>query len=469
MREWKPSQDCESRSHSCPMSSEVVAWLQDEVRIDERAKLASHFGACDECGRIVRESMAVLGYFDGRQEMETRPDLLPRVLAELLECEASLPPGRATSRARVARFSRSAATAAVVMLTATIWMWRAGQPIVSPDTASEVAAASAATPTLDRAEHRALDWLAKAQESTGHWSAARWGGQPSYDVGLTALAAMTFLNSTPTTSGAEHGDVLRRALDYLLTRQTHGGRFGPLFDGALYNHGIATVALLEAFGRGQRPELRGPIDEAIDFLIEKQSPQGGWGYLGVAGDAPNTALTCWPLQALVVGRALGWTKLDEPIDRGLKYLEAVTDRRGRIGYRNAGDFPYGSRGPSSMGAFCVLLAREARSVPAEVAEQIVAEGVSANHSKRGVRDLYGDFFLSSALTALPAERGDQWPRAACVTLAEQQVTDGDQRGSWEPKDQWSLVGGRIYSTATATLILQSERRTLALAKWVRGG
>ncbi|MFN0057385.1 MAG: prenyltransferase/squalene oxidase repeat-containing protein, partial [Planctomycetota bacterium] len=362
-----------------------------------------------------------------------------------------------------------AAAAAAVVLMATIWTGREGQTIASPDTASELAAAPAATPTLDCAEHRALDWLAKAQESAGNWSAARWGGQPSYDVGLTALAAMTFLNSTPTTNGAENGDVLRRALDYLLTKQASGGCFGPLFDGALYNHGIATVALLEAFGRGQRSELRGPIDGAIRFLLAKQSPQGGWGYLGVAGDAPNTALTCWPLQALVVGRALGWTELDEPIDRGLAYLERVTDRRGRVGYRAVGDFPYGSRGSSSMGAFCVLLAREARSIPTEIAEQILAEGINANESRPGVRDLYGDFFLSSALTALPAERGDQWPRAACMTLAKQQVTDGDQRGSWEPKDQWSLVGGRIYSTATATLILQSERRTMALAKWVRGG
>ncbi|MFN0059459.1 MAG: hypothetical protein ACKVX7_13465, partial [Planctomycetota bacterium] len=109
MREWKSSRGWTPSGDSCPMSAEVVAWLQDEVRIDERAKLAAHFASCDACGRIVHESMEVLECFEERIPIEARPDLLPRVVAELREYEASLPLVRVTPRARALRFSRIAA------------------------------------------------------------------------------------------------------------------------------------------------------------------------------------------------------------------------------------------------------------------------------------------------------------------------------------------------------------------------
>jgi len=40
-------------------------------------------------------------------------------------------------------------------------------------------------------------------------------------------------------------------------------------------------------------------------------------------------------------------------------------------------------------------------------------------------------------------------------LTKHQVKAGPERGSWNPDGVWGEVGGRVYSTAMATLSLES--------------
>jgi hypothetical protein len=39
-------------------------------------------------------------------------------------------------------------------------------------------------------------------------------------------------------------------------------------------------------------------------------------------------------------------------------------------------------------------------------------------------------------------------------LLEKQIHQGEDSGSWAPIDRWSAVGGRLYSTAMASLALR---------------
>jgi hypothetical protein len=55
-----------------------------------------------------------------------------------------------------------------------------------------------------------------------------------------------------------------------------------------------------------------------------------------------------------------------------------------------------------------------------------------------------------------------WNSTVREVLISEQVTSGKNAGSWEPKDQWGRYGGRLYSTALATLTLEVYYRFLPL-------
>jgi len=312
------------------------------------------------------------------------------------------------------------------------------------------------------ASRSAMEWLERAQESSGGFSALRWGGRPEFDVGLTGLAAMALLSG-------DSGSSLAHAIDFLVASQSPEGRFGPDVREGTYNHGIATVALLEAFEARREERLRRALEPALAYIRSTQCPEGGWGYLRGDPDGANTAATCWPLQALLMARSLGWSDLDEPIGRALRHLSRVADHRGRLGYRRAGESPGGADALSSMGALCVLLARDETQIPSRLRSRILDEVGRASARVSPGEDLYRDFFIASVVEALPDSRRLRWRSDALKALGAAQVDAGPDRGSWEPRDAWAPAGGRVYATAFGALILEAGGRGRRVAEWQSGG
>ena len=57
---------------------------------------------------------------------------------------------------------------------------------------------------------------------------------------------------------------------------------------------------------------------------------------------------------------------------------------------------------------------------------------------------------------------EQWNTAVVDELLRQQRDDGEAKGSWDPTDRWSTIGGRVYQTAICTLTLEVYYRYLPL-------
>ena len=55
-----------------------------------------------------------------------------------------------------------------------------------------------------------------------------------------------------------------------------------------------------------------------------------------------------------------------------------------------------------------------------------------------------------------------WNESVRDLLVSQQVENGPDAGSWDPNDRWGRNGGRLYSTALATLTLEVYYRFLPL-------
>ncbi len=115
-------------------------------------------------------------------------------------------------------------------------------------------------------------------------------------------------------STAQYSAEIRGGLQFLTHGQKSNGdlyqsQAGPANGGIwLYSHGIAAIALCEAYGMTGDENLRAPAQQAIRFIVQSQEPtRGGWRYS--PGQMSDLSVSGWQLMALRSGQLAG---LDVP-------------------------------------------------------------------------------------------------------------------------------------------------------------
>jgi len=81
---------------------------------------------------------------------------------------------------------------------------------------------------------------------------------------------------------------------------------------------------------------------------------------------------------------------------------------------------------------------------------------------QGRDNLYFWYYGTVALHQLHDEHWESWNRALQKHLLAGQRYDAALAGSWDPTTVWGGYGGRVYSTAMATLCLEVYYRYLPL-------
>ena len=155
--------------------------------------------------------------------------------------------------------------------------WRAASPVApryrlrDPEKRWEVAKRRGGTKSTEAAVEAALKWLARNQEPDGRWSAAkhhagRGGvveGQQRHatglqaDTGVSGLALLALLGSGHTHQRGSHQQTVQNGLEFLLRQQRSDGCLAgnSTTFAQMYCHGIATLALCEAYAMTQDPRL----------------------------------------------------------------------------------------------------------------------------------------------------------------------------------------------------------------------
>lgn len=326
-------------------------------------------------------------------DLEPSPDLTARIMADVKQEQSRTK--------RSAWWPRAAAAVFLIGLSVTaisIWSPRSKPMIAttpSPRTSLPV----------DQGRQEAWQWFCRTQESNGSWNPTRWGGDARFEVALTALPLLA-LQSAEGEKTAEQKEVIRKAQQYLLSRCDDQGRFGPSFFGSSYTQGMATLAMLSCYRTNPDPEIKRVLHRALDVIISQQQPSGCWCAVGIA--QPDVTVTLWQLEALKAASALGWDEVQPHVSLGSKWL---TSHR--------------SESPQN-----------------------------ANFDPDGKIDY---FQLYSATTQLresvDASAHDQLT-AIRRRLLLKQIQQGDDSGSWSPDDRWAMIGGRLYTTAMASLALR---------------
>lgn len=445
----------------CARSEFATAFVQDELAADERTDFERHLESCTECRDDVtatRELVERLRSTPDESEVDLVDGVLARIAEDAWESAAGDINGSAFKWA-----SRALQAAAVLLVGLTLGLVALRSPEEDPASEKGAAAIAQATPVA-----KALAWLASSQTDDGSWDAEAWGGQERYTPALTGLATLALLASVPadnTLLGAVRVDAVRKAARFLSLAVGRSGRIGPRFDASLYNHGIATVALVEAYALTREESLKEPITRALEYIRSEQDPTGGWGYAG--GRKANTAISVWQLNALLLAGPLGWPEARAPAERGLAWLEGMIDAEGRAGYEAPGHFPNGSEGLTAMAALSLGGADGSDSLFGDARARAARSLLEAAASTPRKLDYYRSFFLEYALRAVEKSSPGASGRSHDM-IVESQVRAGPHSGSFEPSDRWSITGGRVYSTAMAALSLQADANAPRMIAMMRG-
>ncbi|MBL8844049.1 MAG: terpene cyclase/mutase family protein [Planctomycetes bacterium] len=327
-----------------------------------------------------------------------------------------------------------------------------------------------------------LQWLRRHQDPSGAWDSDGFGsrcrdnlcdgkGAALNDVGCTGLALLAFLGMGATPERGHDREVVRNGVRWLVAAQDRddgclGAKGGQHF---LYGHAIGTLALVEAWHSSRMPALKGPAQQALDFISRSRNPYAAWRY-AVPPDGDNdVSVTGWMLFALYAGREAGLTVDDGALRDGLAYVRSMTDpATGRTGYHEKGSFSareadamerWPAEQSEAMTACALLLDSFDGVDPASAAQKSRVDLLLARRpawdEARGSIDFYYWYYGTYAMWQVGGDAWKRWEHGLGDTLLAHQRQDGDETGSWDPQvDPWGRQGGRIYSTAMNVLCLE---------------
>jgi hypothetical protein len=341
-----------------------------------------------------------------------------------------------------------------------------------------------AEPAVAAAVAAARNWLADHQDEDGKWDADEFGkhdpegepsggpGQAQHDVAVTGLALLAFLGDGHTTREGEYRDTVVRAVDWLRGQQDFetgliGEKVGHSYN---YEHGIATLALCEAYRWTKSPLLRGTAQKAVNYVLRARNPYGAWRYDCPPVGDNDTSVTGWMVSALYSAKDAG-LQVDEAAFRGARdWLDEVTDAAtGRVGYDSMGSGSsrvpgvndrYPTDRTETMTASGLLQRFLLGEEPGEdeVMEKHADLMLKAlpDWSPRGdTNDVYYWYHGTFAMFRMGGKHWQAWSEALRDVILAKQIDEGSAAGSWDPDGPWGWSGGRVYATAMGIVCLET--------------
>ena len=310
------------------------------------------------------------------------------------------------------------------------------------------------TRETETAVDRGLEFLARTQEEDGRWDIRKHGGQGGHDVAATSFALLAYYGR-----GERHDreckyqDTVKRGLEWLLSQQDRasGDLRGPKpVRNAMYDMGIATLALVEAYGVTKDSTLRPRVIAALEFCEESQHAEGGWRYQ--PGERGDLSATGWYIMALASAEMSGIPVSEEMFAGAKKFLRAMSGGQhgGSYGYTaSPGKRNSGRPGMNAAGFFCAqLLGDSPNAYRAHESAAILAkEGAKHN-------DLYYVYYGTLAAYQFQGPLWDNWRKKMQQDFLRTQAQDG----SWRPSGSHGGAMGKVVGTAITVLCLEAHYR-----------
>lgn len=341
------------------------------------------------------------------------------------------------------------------------------------------------TKESEAAVGRGLDWLVRHQDlTTGRWSISGFQqlahekssggksftcsclnpGSEKNDTAATAMGLLPLLGAGITHRKSSAKDPkfdytrnVQLGLKYLMNKQGADGYLG----GTMYGHGLATIALCEAYALTNDRELQVHAQKALDLIIRIQHPTGGWRYDPKPTEG-DTSVVAWQIMALRSGQLANLNVPKATLDGAEKFLNSVQTSNGANYKYTATDEP----SPTMTAAG--LLCREYLGWTPKNTGLIAGVKYLAANSPENVRSIYYQYYAMQVLHHFGGEAWVNWNAKEREFLVKTQDKANDakhehQKGSWSPVgDQFGASGGRLMQTSLSLLTLEVYYRHLPL-------
>lgn len=359
----------------------------------------------------------------------------------------------------------------------------------------------------EAAVQNALEWLARAQGTDGSWNASEHGGGNPVMIGragpdgeirqnagvrantaMTGLALLAFLGAGHHHLDGPYAATVQSGLRYLLGQQLPSGdmsgrdqvgREDAVRFARMYSHGMASLAVAEAYAITRDPQLLPATRLACQYSLRAMNPRsGGWRYEYPTEDPGDTSQFGW--QAMLLHSATQANAYDigaEARSKMLRFLDSVSTGQdgGLATYRpRMGGFANSEQATPSMTAEAMasrlMLGFPLRAGAAYEAQRLIV----ANSPGRGQDNFYYWYYATLAMYQMKSTASNQmdaaifesawktWNDSLKFRLCTTQIAEGPGKGSWNPSCVWGAYGGRVYTTALGCLSLEVYYRYLPI-------
>lgn len=321
----------------------------------------------------------------------------------------------------------------------------------------------------EEAVDAALGWFAAHQLRDGSWTLdlkkcptcngqckSEASGAAKYRVaGPTALAILPFLGRGNTHLKGPYQPTVGAGLAALGKRVLSGNGYAGEGN---YAQAMTAICLCEAYALTRDEQLRNPAQAAVNAVTAGQDPiGGGWGHDPLLPG--TTSVTSWCLVALASAKNAGLATNPQSRKDASQFLDSVQIREGA---------EYGYMTPTkaeeqftASGLLCRMYLGWPKDTPA------LQQGLTILMKKGPSDNLFYNYFGTQVMQNMEGDYWLNWNNQMRDKLVKSQQKDGHAKGSWwegfetNPKSE-AKVGGRIYITSFATLILEAYYRNMPL-------
>jgi hypothetical protein len=306
------------------------------------------------------------------------------------------------------------------------------------------------TPELVESVSRGLDYLRSLQNEDGSFGRGRY----SRHVAIASLAGIAFLADGHVPGRGEYGEVVSRALQFVLSNSTETGLLAAENShGPMYGHGFATLFLGEFYGMNpDDAQVRDALTRAVALIVNTQNDEGGWRYNPVPFDA-DISVTISQIMALRSARNAGIKVPKDTIDRAVEYVRHCQNPDGGFKYMaQAGGsaWPRTAAGVASL-FYAGIYDDESITRGLDYLTRNALPGT--DNPMAQAHYFYGHYYSVQAMYLAGGTYWATWWPAIRQELLDRQ----DPNGAWQDNQINSA-----YSTAMALIILQMPKRYLPI-------
>ena len=330
---------------------------------------------------------------------------------------------------------------------------------------------------------RALKWFVNHQMPDGGWSLnlqecpscqGKCSHSPTHKgehagdrCGATCLALLPFLGRGYTHEEGPYKKEIKAGLEFLVALAVKGrGNVAMAVgatNGGVYSQALTGICLSEAYAMTQDNRLQAPAQAVLNCITAWQDPVGGgWRYK--PRESGDTSALAWNVMALKSGNMAYLNVSGATIKNAIRFLDSVEEDSGSGYFYSVTARDQSSKySTTAAGLLCRMYFGWKKDNPA------LQRGVEFLAKTGPTTDLYYDYYATQVMHHMEGDVWDTWNAKMKKMLLETQAKQGHEAGSWytgvdgSPKlANIPTIGGRLYLTSLATMILEVYYRHLPI-------